>query len=80
MKISCLAYCQDLGLCMIYKRVLDWMIGFIDTLYFQLITRGNYNAIAISTFYCSLLHPLLSPVYYTLYQSFPGNGFVTVSL
>jgi hypothetical protein len=39
-----------------YRRVLDWMIGFIDTLYTPLGTTGNYSAIAISTLYSSLLH------------------------
>jgi hypothetical protein len=47
-------------------RVLDWMIGFIDTLYTSLGTTNNYNAIAISTLYSSLLHTLMSSVYYIL--------------
>jgi hypothetical protein len=42
------------------RRGLDWMIKFIDTLYTQLRTRDNYKAMAISTLYRSLLHPLVS--------------------
>jgi hypothetical protein len=56
------------GVCVTCRRVLDWMIGFIDTLYTQLGTTGSYSAIAISTLYSSPLHRLLvSSVYYTLH-------------
>jgi hypothetical protein len=44
------------GLRVAYRRVLDWMIGFIDTLYIQLGTSGNYSATGISTIYSSPLH------------------------
>jgi hypothetical protein len=57
----------------IYRRILDWTIGFIDTLYTQLVTTINYSAIALSTLYSSLLHALVSPV-------FISNGSITVSL
>jgi hypothetical protein len=44
-------------------RILGWMIGFIDTLYIALGTTPDYSAIAISTLYSSLLHPLVSTVF-----------------
>jgi hypothetical protein len=53
------------------------MIGYIDTLYTQLGTTANYSVTAISTltFYCYTRTRVLS-----LRQSYPGNGFVTISL
>jgi hypothetical protein len=48
--------CHDLGGCVTYRRLLDWMIEFIDTLYIQLGTTGNYSATAIPTLYSSPLH------------------------
>jgi hypothetical protein len=32
--------------CVIYRRVLDWIIGFIDALYNPRGITGNYSAIA----------------------------------
>jgi hypothetical protein len=43
-----------------YRRILDWMIGFIDTLFTPLGTTGKYSSTAISTLYSSLLHTLVS--------------------
>jgi hypothetical protein len=48
---------------MTYRRVLDWMIGFLDTLYTQVVITINYSAIAISTLYSSLLHTSVSSVF-----------------
>jgi hypothetical protein len=49
-------------------------------LYTQLVTINNYSAVAVSTFYSSLLHTLLSSVYHNFHQTFPGNGFNTVEI
>jgi hypothetical protein len=45
-----------------YRRVLDWMIGFIDTLHTALGTTGNYSVIAD-------LHTLQFTVAHTLWFS-----------
>jgi hypothetical protein len=48
--------CRGLGVT--YRRVLDWMIGFIDTLYTQLGTTGSYSAIELHTLQFSVTHAL----------------------
>jgi hypothetical protein len=47
------------GLCMTFRRVLDWIIGFIDTIYTPLGTTGNYSAIAdLRTLQFTVTHTL----------------------
>jgi hypothetical protein len=61
----------------IYRRFLDWMIGFIDTFYTPLGTTGKCSTIAIST----LLEFNFTPTnVLSLHWLYPGNGFKTVSL
>jgi hypothetical protein len=71
-KISRVRFCAWL-----IRQVLYWIIVFIDTFYTQLGTTGNYSAIAD-------LHTLQFTVVPTsvhgLHLSYPGNGFITVSL
>jgi hypothetical protein len=58
--------------------VLDWMFGFIDTLFTQLEPTGNYSATAISTHFT--VHRYTRTRVLFLQKSHPGNGFITVSL
>jgi hypothetical protein len=46
-----------------YRWGLDWVIAFTDTLYTPLRTTGNYSAMAVSTLYSPLLHPIESLVF-----------------
>jgi hypothetical protein len=47
------------GLSMIYTQVLDWMVGFIDTLYIQLRTTRNYGVISdLHTLQFTVTHAL----------------------
>jgi hypothetical protein len=45
-----------MGCAWLIDGVLDWMSGFIDTLYTPLGTTGNYSNIALSTLYSSPIH------------------------
>jgi hypothetical protein len=49
-----IATCREV--CVTYRRGLDWIIGFTDTLSIHLVTTNNYSAIVIPTLYRSLLH------------------------
>jgi hypothetical protein len=51
-----------------------WNTGITDHLR-VLLRTNNYNTIATSTIYSSLLHTLVPSVYYSLHHPFPGNGF-----
>jgi hypothetical protein len=51
-------YCHDLGVCVTYRRVLDWNDWIYCT--YTHVTAINYGAIAIFTPYSSPLHTLVS--------------------
>jgi hypothetical protein len=73
-------YCHVLGMHVTYRRILDWMIWFIDTLHSSLRTTIDYSVITISTHYISLLHTLASAVYHSLHYPFLATDIKTGSI
>jgi hypothetical protein len=63
-------YCHELGAYVTIEGVFD------NWIYWPLTSRTtiNYNTIAIYTFYSSLLHALMSSVYYSLHYLFSSTG------
>jgi hypothetical protein len=47
--LNCVYIITCRAFCMTYRWVLDWVIGFIETLHTPLRTIGNYSAIAVPT-------------------------------
>jgi hypothetical protein len=69
-------YCHVQG--WLIRRVLDWMIGFIDTLYIH-----NSGLQALQSYRCSThfaIHRYTRTKVLSLRQSYSGNGFITVAL
>jgi hypothetical protein len=54
---------------------LDWMIGLIGHLFTQIVITSNTALPLFSALYSSLLQTLVSSVYYSLHNPFPGNEF-----
>jgi hypothetical protein len=62
---------------LIYRRVLDWMVEFIDTLYIHFGTTGNYSGTAVSTHFTVHRYALGFSVFTTRILA---TDFITVSL
>jgi hypothetical protein len=60
-----------------YRRVLDWMIGFYKHLKHTSQNCRQYSAIADLHF---IVHRCTCIRVLRLHQSYPGNGFITVTL
>jgi hypothetical protein len=66
-------HCKDEGVCVTHRRGLNWIIGFIDTLYTPLGTTGSHSAIAD-------LHTLQFTVTYTLVSSVCTSRILATNL
>jgi hypothetical protein len=68
--------------CVTYRRVLEWVIGFIDTLFTQLGTTCNYSAIAdLHTLQFTTAHTLGFSVFTSriLATDAQSNSFLDIS-